>query len=407
MRFELRLALRYIFSKKSFNFITVISIISFIGITIGVSAIIIVSSIFNGFRNFTEQQLVGFDPHIRISVNNVNNSDLISFKKKLKTNTEIKNIAFIKESRVIGSCRGKIFVFNLIEINSQEFFEFYQLYRYLVAGNNLLAKINEFPSIIIGAGISDKLNILPGDTLSINTTKDIESSIKYFSIAQSYKFIVTGIFQTNVKDFDFSIAFTNINNLFTASNKKTNTYLDLKINNIDNIDKIAQHIKYFLPNRSQLFTWKDLHKDLYKIMNFERILSMTILSLIIMIAIFNVLSSLTMTVIEKKTDIGILTSIGATNKQIQNIFLLQGILIGLIATFTGVILGLLFCYGQINFQWFKMNSNNFLITAIPIKVQLSDIVLASIISLTLTLIASIYPSKKAVKSISIDNIREE
>ncbi len=404
MRFELRFALRYIFSKRSFNFITVISIISFIGIAIGVSAIIIVLSIFNGFRDFTEQQLIGFDPHIRIAKFKTNKQELSSIKQLLAEIDNIKSISLTEEARVVGSAKGKIFVFNLIKINPNEFNEFYNLNKYIVNGNNLINNSTGLAKIVIGVGISNKLNLAPGDTLEIITPKDIESSIKFFSLPKSYKFIVSGIFQTNVNDFDFTIAFTGTQSVI--SDKKTIKYLNLKVKDLNQIETVAKQIQIILPD-SQVLTWKDLHKDLFKIMNFERYFSTIILSLIILIAVFNVLSSLTMTVIEKRRDIGILSSIGATNKQIKNIFLIQGILIGLMSTITGIILGLLFCYGQINFQWFKLSSNNFLISAIPIKIQVFDILIASIISLIFTFIASIYPAKKAVKSITIENIREE
>jgi lipoprotein-releasing system permease protein len=221
--------------------------------------------------------------------------------------------------------------------------------------------------------------------------------------------IVTGIFQTNAKDFDDIYSFTNeeIGRKLFHSPLNAASSIDIKLKNIDDVLIVKDEIKNIIPLDTQILSWYDLHKQLYDIMNFERTIAFIIMSLIIIIAVFNVLASLTMTVVEKKRDIGILKTLGATEKGIRNIFVLQGSMIGIISTFLGILLGVGFCLGQIQFGWFRLDSSNFLISAIPVSIKITDVVIITIFSLILSFLATIYPAKRAAKTLAIDSIRGE
>ncbi len=157
----------------------------------------------------------------------------------------------------------------------------------------------------------------------------------------------------------------------------------------------------------EILTWYDLHRELYNVMQLERVSVFVILTLIIVLAVFNVLASISMTVTEKKRDIGILMAMGAKPGQIGKIFLYESIIIGTLGTVLGIILGLLLCYGQIEYGWFSLSASKFLITSIPVSVYFTDILAVAAVSLGLSYISGIIPSRRASKTPVNENIRFE
>ncbi|ROL61643.1 ABC transporter permease [Bacteroidetes/Chlorobi group bacterium ChocPot_Mid] len=410
MNFPLRIALRYIFTKRSFHFITVISVISLIGITIGVAALISVLSIFNGFRDFTEKQLIGFDPHIRIQAQQgawIQNPD--SLTHSLKKINEIKYISPLLQGRAVVIKSGNMQVFNLNSIDPASLNEVSDITKTTVLGTFYIGNINFSPAIALGAGLADRIKALPGDTISLISPTLIESSIRTFRLNNPVKAIVSAIFQTNDKNYDNLNAYTNLQTgkrLFNPPKNSVST-IDIKLFNINKTIEVKNQIEKKLPSDYSVNTWYDLHKQLYRIIDLERLLAFLVMSLIIIIAVFNVLASLSMTVVEKKQDIGILKALGAEDKDIRNIFIFQGSIIGFISTSLGVLLGLAFCYGQIYFSWFKLDGANFLISAIPVIVKTTDILIIALFALLLSICASIYPAKRASSTNIINSIHSE
>jgi len=410
VKFPLRIAIRYIFTKRSFHFITVISIISLIGITIGVASLISVLSIFNGFRDFTEKQLIGFDPHIRITAKKgawIENSDFL-IKNILKING-IKYCIPSIQGRTVAVKSGNMQVFTLNSVHPEYLNKVSEISKTTVLGKFYLSSMGDLPTIALGVGVADRIKAMPGDTISLISPKLIESALRTFRINNPIKVIVSGLFQTNDKNFDNANAFTNAQIgtiLFLPPPNSANT-LDIKIYDIKSVEIIKSEILKILPVEFEVNTWYDLHKQLYEVIEFERLLAFLVMSLIVIIAVFNVLASLSMTVVEKKQDIGILKAIGAKDVDIRNIFVFQGSIIGVFSTILGVLLGLGFCYGQIYFEWFKLDGANFLISAIPVLVKWTDVVIISFFSLILSVLASIYPAKRAAKTVIIQSIHSE
>ena len=410
MKYQLRIALRYVFTKRSFHIITVISFISLVGIVIGVAALIAVLSIFNGFRDFTEQQLIGFDPHLRIIPKEKawiqNSANIFAVTDKIKG---IKNISPVIQGRIIGIKGNNMQVFTLNAIDYENLKGVSDISKKTIMGTFYLGKTSYLPTIVLGAGVADKIKALPGDTISLVSPRQFESSIKSFTIPNPVKAFVTGIFQTNYKDFDnlYCYSTEEIGKLLFNPPPNSVSVIDIKLHDIKKVNEYKTKISELIPNFTEVLSWYDLHKQLYDIMNFERTMTFIIISLIVIIAAFNILASLSMTVVEKRQDIGILKAIGSSDRDIMKIFLLQGSIIGLISTVLGVLLGLGFCFGQIEYGWFKLDSSNFLIKAIPLSIKSLDIVIISFFSIILSILASVYPAKRAASTIVINSIRSE
>jgi lipoprotein-releasing system permease protein len=178
------------------------------------------------------------------------------------------------------------------------------------------------------------------------------------------------------------------------------------------VDAIKEKLQNLLQNNLlqndvKVLTWKELNKDLYNIMQMEKVAVFCVLSLILLIAIFNVFASLAMTVMEKKQEIAIFKAIGASDKFISKIYLYEGMFIGIIGTLIGLLIGILLVLGQDAFEWLKISSNTYLIDAIPVIINGYEIAIVCIFSLLLAFIATIYPAKKANQLIISQAIRSE
>lgn len=410
MNVSLRIALRYIFSFKYFHFITVISLLSVVGTIIGVAALICVASIFNGFREFTEDQLIAFDPHIRISATEgawIKNADSLSDKIQQIENVS-KSLPTI-QGRVVALCKKNLQPIVLNGVDPDRINDVVGVRHSIVYGKFDLAKTIGLPGVVLGAGVADRLRANPGDTVSFFSPEVIEKSFKYMAMPRPTKGVVSGIFQSNASNYDDTYIYISEQYTRRLFKSKSDQYhnIDIRLIADDKIEKSVKEIERILPAELELNTWMDLHRELYNIMQFERWGSFIIISLIVIMAAFNILASLWMTVIEKRPDIGILKSMGADGKTIRNVFLYEGLIIGMLSSVIGVTLGLLLCYIQIEFHVFTFGNGNVVLSALPVSVYTSDVVLAGLIALILSVLATIPPAGRASKVVVSKALREE
>lgn len=407
MRYERFIAKRYLISKHKLNFITIISIISIAGITIGVAALIVVLSVFNGFGSLVTSYLMSLDPHIRISaISEEGEKSIINIENSIKNIDDIKSFSAYVEGKVLAYNKGITQVVNLkgVEVNSVN--KVYLLDENIVDGEG---KFSESTSVFIGLPLADKLRLMAGDTLSIISPLNIEQAITQLSLPLSRRFIVAGVFISKNNEYDESYIFCELKDAqYLFGYKKNFQGYDLRLDDIDKSDAVKQKLLTQL-NQSQFTvnTWYDFHKELYSVMQIERWTAYIILSLIIAVATFNILGSLSMSVIEKKRDIGILRSMGVTEKSILKIFMFEGLLIGIIGTLLGVIIGYLVCYIQIKYNIYPLDPSQYKINSLPIEIRISDFFFISFASMLLSYLASLYPAKKAAGVNPISAIKWE
>lgn len=402
------IALRYIFGKRSRNVITVITFISILGITTGVAAIIIVMSVFNGFRDFTENQMLKNDPHIRVlpEKGNILKYD-IALLDFIKSDISIVSFAPISKKRVAILHKGNMQIAQLMAFDSSAGNYLNDFKSFIALGKFTFDNDNSNNGVIVGAAVANKLGLYPGDTLSLLSPEMIEISIAGYRKPKPIIAIVNGVYQTNNPKYDDNtiLAAKDILNKVSLKNEFAN-FIDIKIKDPYRHYDLQKGIENkFVHLRTQ--SWKELNKELYNVMKFEQLAAFVILSIIILIAVFNVLASLTMSVIDKQADIAMLKVIGLTNENIKTIFINVGLFSGIISTFSGTVLGLGFCYGQIYFKWFKVDTSKFMIDSIPVKPDYFYVLTVIIVSLLLSAIATIYPSKRATGINIINAMRSE
>lgn len=408
MSLYFKIAFKYIFAERKINFITIIIFISIISIAIGVAALIVVLSIFNGFRQISEMQLLSVDPNIRIIPSNsayINNIDTKNIIKKLDRIPEIKSYSpAISSKAAIYKSNSIHIVETIAYFNSKYLEDFYnKFYKY--------GDIENENNIFIGYGLASRLSVHKNDTVNLLSANTLEKSIQTMQIPNALQMKVSSIFSLNVKDYDLTLAYIHPKAakrlLKIQNNKDIISYIDIKLFNNDKTKTIANKIQSLLNKEVTILTWTDINSELYYVMQFERVAVFSILSLILLIAVFNIFASLAMTVVKKRSDIAILKSMGATDKMIQNIYISEGIIIGIFGTIAGLLLAIILIYTQNRFGWLKINGDKYIIDKIPMVINYIETTIVCIVSLGLSIIATIFPARKAAKAKIITSIKAE
>jgi lipoprotein-releasing system permease protein len=410
MSYERFIAKRYLLSKHKINFITIISFISITGITLGVAALIVVLSVFNGFGSLVTSFLMNFDPHLRVEykVENPDN-DYEKVRAVIKETPDLKTFAPFVSGKVLAFNSGITQVISLKGIDLKNADELYNIKANILFGSAELNEEDETPGILIGLRLADHLQVLVGDTVTIISPAGIEKVITRFGMPNTQQFIVGGIFSSQNNEYDESLAFTYLSEAqYLLGYKDSYQGFEIKLNNSDNSFKAKDFLESKLDgNIFEINTWYDFHKELYTVMQIERWVAYILLSLIIAVATFNILGSLSMSVIEKKRDIGILRSIGSKENSILKIFMYEGLMIGLIGTGLGVLLGYFICLLQIQYNIYPLDPTQYKINSLPLEIRFLDFFVIAGASLFLSFIASLIPAKRAAKIDALQAIKWE
>jgi lipoprotein-releasing system permease protein len=407
--FEYFIAKRYLKSKHKLNFITIISLLSTVGITLGVAALIIVLSVFNGFGSLVQSILINIDPHLRITAVSSEGYDTINkIASEFGSTPHIKHFSPFVEGKTIAYNDNSFEILTLKGISDSSNSD-WGLKKSVMTGAFNLGKSGRLNNIVLGLPMALRLSLRIGDTLSITSANKIERAITSMSIPATRRFILSGIFESNNRDFDLAYAFCSIaaaQSVLGLKNKITG--MEFYLDDISRSEGMKDELLEKYGNSSiKIETWYDLHEELYGMMMIERWVAYILLCLIIAVATFNILGSLTVSVVEKQKDIGILRAMGTTEQSIKKIFMLEGILVGVIGTVLGAIIGLGICYIQINYNIYPLDPTKYIIDSLPMQVRLSDTIIIIITSLILSLLAAVYPAKKATKISLIDSIKWE
>ena len=405
---EKEITLRYLKTRKKDGFLNVISIFSFIGISLGVAVLIIVMSVMNGFRTELINKIVGFNAHVTvkpyessISLDKLDNENLKLISEELILSNSGEAIVISKDYTKGLILRG---------YSSENFLKLD-----VVKKGNLIGKSNQLTknSISIGKELSFNLDLGVGDKVSIMSPVGIETIIG--SLPRQETFIISSIFDSGLADFDANIAFINLDTLENFFNlKKEKRNLEIYLNNPSNIEEEKNKIQKIFKNEF-VYSWADMNSSLFSALKVERNVMFIILSLIIIVAAFNIISGLTILVKNKTRDIAILKSIGVLNKSIVKIFFLVGVIIGTTATFFGIFLGVLFSLYIENLREFLSSTFNislfpeeiYFLSTMPSEINPTSIFIISLCSIFITIIVSIFPAIKASKLDPVKGLKYE
>ena len=410
MGFESFIAKRYLVSKHKVNFITIISLISITGITIGVAALIIVLSVFNGFGSLVTSFLISFDPHIRItSTNAAQYFDKNHINNLLSDFDNVIGTSPFVSGKILVYSGGLYQIVNLKGIDSSSAGKVYDIKSNIILGDYSFSDSHGYPKIMIGLRLADRLQTIIGDTVTIISPAGIEQAVTQFSLPAMQKCIIGGIFSSNNNEYDGEYIFCSLNTSQKIFNYKNRIQgLDVRLKSLNSAFDFQTKLKSELDNAVySVNTWYDFHRDLYTVMQIERWSAYIILSLIIAVACFNILGSLSMSVIEKKRDVGVLRAMGITENSILKIFMYEGLLVGIAGTVLGAIIGYVVCFVQIHYNIYPLDPMQYKIDALPVEIRILDFFFIAGVALLLSFLASLYPSKRAAKSNILEAIKWE
>lgn len=401
----LRLALRYL--RPGWSFIAIIGQLSMLGIVIGTAAIIVVLSIFNGFRNIAQDLMVGFGPHLRVEARS--SVDMPRAQQVLRSLPPSITGAVVTEARLVVQVGGKAGVVQAIGLDTTGAARLPGLRRSTVVGTFMTTPWDGLPSVVVGAGLAEQYHLYPGDTVRLLSPRQIEAALTTLTRPTPRIAVVRGIFQSNTAhDVDANTMFADAAFVGSLSGRPTPTALFCLVRDPMQVDADAAMVRTAVGSDYTVRTWQDLNRGMYDTMRLERLGSFVVLMLIVVVAAFNILVSLTLGVMEKRRDIAILRTIGATDRTIGRIWLVQGLLIGVIAVSLGGILGVGLAWGQATFQWIRFaDGAGFFVPALPVDLHTTDVLLTVGVALTLSAVAAIYPSRRAMRMSVADGVRVE
>lgn len=412
-RLSLFIARRYLLSKHSLNFISVITAISIGGITLGVAALVIVMSLFNGFQALIDRFLIGFDPHIRISkIAAVLAANSTAPEQWLTLNDSLQNqiqsalqplgssyLAPIASGKMVCINGRSMKPFQLIGIDADKADIVSGIRKTLVVGEFRLEGTPQCVSLVMGASLADNLRLVVGDTVQLLAPAAIETAITQGLPPKSVRAAIVGVFQSNTKEYDATQAYTALpsaRRLLKIPTDAAQT-LDIRLDNVNQSNQAQMLLQRALPPAYRIETWFDLHRELYNVMRFERLAAFCVLFIIVLVAVFNIFASLSMAVAEKRAEIGMLKAMGAPSGLIISIFFSHSLLVGVIGTALGAALGVGVCWGQMNFGWITLDTSRYVIPILPLIVEWPDVCGVCAIALVFALLSGLAPARQAGK----------
>ena len=384
--------------KKKEGFLKIISIFSFLGIALGVAILIIVMSVMNGFKNELTKKILGLNPHIVIEPNSFYIDDeYISRITKKFTDVSLSK-TYSGEGIAISNDKAKGLILKGVNVEEEKIKEFFK--KNLTSG-----KIENFKnnSVFIGTELAFNLNLKEGESINLMSSAFIATPLGGLPKQENFK--IAGTFNTGFLEFDQNIVFLNIQDALSIFDKRPKDQnIELYLTDPLKANQYKNQIELINPNFF-IYTWADLNKSLFSALKVERNVMFIILTLIIIVAAFNIISGLTILIKNKTKEIAILKTLGLSNASIKKSFFLTGFSIGFLATLTGICLGIIFSINIEKFRVFLSTVFNleifpadiYFLEKLPSEINFQSILIIFFLSLFVSAIASYIPANNITK----------
>ena len=409
MRFELFISRRYFKSKPKGTLLSLISLLSIAGVTIGVTALIVVIGVMAGFETDLKTRIMGIEPHLVID----RNGEAIGGYEKVVTLAEsipgVQAAWPLEELQVMLKSDARVAIAVIKGVDPVAAGKGLKLGQLSVLNvphdpSERLQNRSQLPPLIMGRDLARNLGLLKGESLFVISPRGRLAPVGF--VPYMKRFVLSDVFRTGMYEYDGSLAFMRLHDAQAlAQSRESVSAVEVRVDKALQSSTIKEKLAARLDSGFRMRDWSQLNKNLFSALKLEKAAMFITLTLITLVATFSITSSLVMMVMEKIKDIAILRTLGATSTSIRRIFVFQGMLIGIIGTVSGVLLGVILCYLQSSYGLVSLPGDVYYITALPVDLKTLDVVLVSISALTISFLATLYPARQASRLHPVEAIR--
>lgn len=408
MRFELFIALRYLFTRRRHSFISVISLVSVLGVALGVGSLIVVLGVMNGFSNDLRDKILGVNAHVIIMHLE---GGMPGYEDEMRAVVAVPGVEsvtpFIYSEVMLSTSTGvKGVILRGIDPNTAN--EVLNIGRDLKQGS--LINLNTYdnpPGIIIGQELSRRLGLALGSQVNLLSPSGRQSAAGYTPKVKVFE--VVGVFGTGMFEYDTTLAFVSLNaarDLLGLKNIRA-TGLEIKVNDIYKAEEIGKQIQKVLGSGYYARNWMEMNANLFAALKLEKTAMFVILIMIVLVGSFSIITTLVMMVMEKTKDIAVLMSMGATRDAIRRIFMLQGSIIGFVGTALGFGLGVPACLLLKRYRFITLPKDVYPLDHLPVRLEWLDLTVIGVAAMALCFVATMYPARQASRLQPADALRFE
>jgi len=411
--FETFISWRYLKAKRSQTFISLITVISMAGVALGVTALIVVLAVMNGFQEDLKTKILGVNSHIVVLRTK---APLEEYTRLMPIVSGIRGVSGVEPfiySQVMVSALGGASGMILRGVDPELAGKAETLPQAVKQGR--LDSLESGPSdsdrparnLILGAELARQLGVLVGDTVKVISPSGRVTPLGGRA-PSTREFKVTGLFQSGMYEYDSMMAYVSLAQAQDFLNLgRSVTGLEVRVDDIYRADRIREAITAALGSGYTARDWMQMNRSLFSALKLEKTAMFIILILTVMVAAFNIIATLIMVVMEKTREIAILKSMGATSRSVMKIFVFQGLFIGLVGTAAGLAGGLSICGLLARYEIVKLPTDVFYISTVPVRLETFDVGLITLSALALSLLATLYPAWQASRLHPVEALRYE
>ena len=406
--YELFLGLRYLKAKRKQRFISVITIISVLGVMVGVMALVVVLSVMNGFRSDLMSKILGVNSHVLVLNLSGTFNGYQEVAEKVKKVDGVVAITPFVYTQVMLNNSGNVSGAVLRGVDPKSAARVVSFDKMIKEGSlsSLSEAENGIPSIIIGSELAKQIGASTGSLVTVISPEGKLTPLGRTPNTKRFK--VTAIFDSGMYEYDASMVYISLGEAqrFLALGDSV-TGLELKVKEVYQSDIIARKIQKSLGYPYWTKDWKLMNRSLFSALKLEKLTMFVILTMIVLVGALNIISTLVMVVMEKTRDVAILRAMGASARSIMSIFMLQGILVGVIGTIAGLSSGLGLCYLLSRYKFINLPSDVYYISKLPVQVSVSDVSIVAAAAVVISFLATLYPAWYASRLNPVESFRYE